>query len=767
MQDDIAKTYTCDVLVIGSGPAGYCAAIQAGRCGVRTILIEKDEVLGGNSGPNLGVGITGADRYSPYATETGVIHEIQEEAAWIGAYSPFPSGAYTVNRRNEALVQEYLQRAGVTVLKRHYARKPVMDGARIAAVIVEDLAAFRTVRIEPRVVIEASGDGEIGALAGADFRMGSEGRDEYGERSAPAEPNALVQGSSLTAIAWDTGRDVPFTPPAGTPPFRARLWHGGLAGLLHHHEGFFRHRGPLTFLYVTEAGGDRDTVRDDGEIYEELLGQLWAEWDHLKNGPHAEEARTWDILWVSPKAGKRESRRFLGDYVLTQTDMEAGRRFTDDIAYGGHDLDEHRALPDGTADIYGHSIPPAYGIPYRCCYSRNIDNLLLAGRLISETHLAHAATRVMRTGAAAGQAAGQAAALCCTHDCTPREVGERHFDALRTELLRRDVSLLAQPVVLEDDLARGAAAVATSEWRFNEQTPIESVPLIKPLGNVLWDWPPVLEAVELYVRNRSDQPQPLRVTAGRSREERRWKQLEEFHRHGWNDLRGEVFPAEFTAGVEVPAGHDGWLEVRFPAPVALGEKDPANEEDRVLIGVEGAPALSWAVGDRPVPIAEMVEYVDRVAAWSPMRAFGAMRLTPAPKLGEAANLLDGFARRFSTAPLHLWVSNPAHGLPQEVTLTWEAPVTFSRVILLFDNLVRKMQDAPWEHGPRAMPYLVKDYALAVWQGSAWRELVYVEGNYHRCRTHEFPEMTTDRLRLSVLAMHGEGEPARVYQIRVE
>ena len=93
MQDDIAKTYACDVLVIGSGPAGYCAAIQAGRCGMTTILLEKDEVLGGNSGPNLGVGITGADRYSPYATETGIIHEMQEEAAWIGAYSPFPVGA--------------------------------------------------------------------------------------------------------------------------------------------------------------------------------------------------------------------------------------------------------------------------------------------------------------------------------------------------------------------------------------------------------------------------------------------------------------------------------------------------------------------------------------------------------------------------------------------------------------------------------------------------------------------------------------------------
>ena len=122
----IQKHLTCDVLVIGSGVSGYCAAIQAGRCGCTVILLEKDEVLGGNSGPNLGVGITGADRYNAYATETGIVHELQEEAAWVGAFTALPPGAmpYNISRRYEAVVQEALQRAGVRVLKRHYARVP-------------------------------------------------------------------------------------------------------------------------------------------------------------------------------------------------------------------------------------------------------------------------------------------------------------------------------------------------------------------------------------------------------------------------------------------------------------------------------------------------------------------------------------------------------------------------------------------------------------------------------------------------------------------
>ena len=107
----VSRRYNCDVLVIGSGVSGYCAAIQAARLGCRTILVEKDEVLGGNSGPNLGVGITGADRYNAYATETGLVHEMQETAAWVQAFTPVSSGQmpYNISRRYEAVVQEYLE----------------------------------------------------------------------------------------------------------------------------------------------------------------------------------------------------------------------------------------------------------------------------------------------------------------------------------------------------------------------------------------------------------------------------------------------------------------------------------------------------------------------------------------------------------------------------------------------------------------------------------------------------------------------------------
>ncbi|MBM3501723.1 MAG: FAD-dependent oxidoreductase, partial [Armatimonadetes bacterium] len=690
---DIEVIHECEVLVIGSGVSGYCAAIQAGRCGARTMLLEKDEVLGGNSGPNLGVGITGADRYNHYAGETGIIQELQEDGCWTDAVTHVSGGmmGYSIHRRFEAVVQEHLERAGVQVLKRHYARRPIVEGTRIVGVIAEDLAAFRTVRIDVLgPVIEASGDGEIGALAGAHFDWGTEQQSEYKERSAADARTDRVQGTSLVAIAHRTDREIRFIPPAGTPEFIPRVWHGALASFLHHHGGWFSDRKDLFFLYVTETGGHLDTIREDGLIYERLLKQLWAEWDHIKNGPHREEAKCWDLLWVSPKAGKRESRRFVGDYVLTQTDLESGRTFEDDVAYGGHDLDDHRPLGEGS-DIFAHSIPPLYGIPYRACYSRNLDNLFLAGRLISATHLAHSSTRIMRTGAAIGQAVGLAAALCLKHGCSPRELGQRYLPELQQTLLSEDATILGKAREDPGDLARSARVSATSEVRFNEQAVGPLVPLIAPAGVLLWDWPARLDAVEMYLRNTSEADQELTLSILRAKREPRWTTTDDWHAWGWNDLRDEAFTLLHRASGTLRAGSEGWFQLDLGG-VELGPKDAASDADRVLIHLDANPDVQWAMAERAGEIAEAVEHSHHSPRWKPLGATGTLRLFPAPRLGEAANVTNGFLRRFSRAPLNLWLSDPRDGLPQSLTLEWDEPQTVSRVGLTFDNLVKLTHD---------------------------------------------------------------------------
>ena len=769
VDSDFALQYECDVLVIGAGVAGYCAAIQVGRLGCATILLEKDMVLGGNAGPNVGVGITGADRYNAYGTETGLIHELHEEGAWVQAFTQVSSGSmpYNISRRFEAVVQTALESAGVTVLKQHYARRPVLNAeGRIISVIVEDLAAFQTVRVDiNHVLVDASGDGEIAVLAGAEYDVGSEAKSEFNERSAPDMRSSTVQGSSLVAIAQRTGHDVSFMPPPNTPTFSPRLWFSRIASFIHHHDGWFSEDVDLKFLYVTEAGGTLDTVRDDGQIYETLLKQLWAEWNHIKNGPHQQDSRCWDLLWVSPKAGKRESRRLLGDVILTQTDLEAGRCFPDDIAYGGHDLDDHQPIGE-TADIFGHSIPPLYGIPYRACYSRNVPNLLMAGRLISATHLAHSSTRIMRTGGAIGQAVGIAAALCSQHRCTPRQVYQHHLDQLQTMLLELDGTILHRCLTCGRDIAPNAEVTASSEIQYIDQSPGLWVPLFAKAGALLWDWPSKLQSVELYLRNDSPEDQVLHLELYRSNCEPKWKTIDDYELVGRNDLRDGVFAQCCEVPFTLQSAFEGWLSVDIPSDMRLTPKDAASDDDRLLIAVDENRNVSWALAQKKNPMVEMVEQSHYRNEWRLVDAVPAIRLTPSPSLGEAQNIVNGFHRRFSRGPTNMWISDPMLGMPQDVSFTWSEAQLFDEIRLTFDNLTAFRHDQPWENGTRVLPFLVKAYAVDIWKNGEWHELLNECCNIHRFRCHSFAPVSTHKLRLRILSTHGAGEAARVYQIQI-
>lgn len=769
IEDGFARRYECDVLVIGAGVSGYCAAIQAGRLGCRTILIEKDMVLGGNAGPNVGVGITGADRYNQYGTETGLIHELQEDAAWVQAFTQISPGMmpYNISRRYEAVVQSALSAAGVMVLKQHYAHMPVVnDKGWITGVIIEDLAAFQTVRIDVNsVVIEASGDGEIGVLAGAEYDTGSEAKLEFSERSAPELRNNTVQGTSLVAIAQRTDHEVVFIPPPDTLDFIPRLWFSRIASFVHHHDGWLTDDVDLKFLYVTEAGGTMDTVRDDGQIYEILLKQLWAEWNHIKNGPHREAARCWDLLWVSPKAGKRESRRLLGDVILTQTDLETGRCFPDDIAYGGHDLDDHRPLGE-TADIFGHSIPPLYGIPYQACFSRNVPNLLMVGRLISATHLAHSSTRLMRTGGAIGQAVGIAAALCTHYQCTPRAVYEGHFTELKTMLLERDATILDQRLMSARDIAPRAHVEASSALLFNDQRPGLWVPLIARAGVLLWDWPSKPQSLEFYLRNNTSVSQSMQLTFYRSKREPKWKTIDEYDLVERNDLRDGAFEICEAVPFDLPPVFEGWFTVNLPSQLHLTAKDAASDDDRLLIALEENRNVSWALAQDKNMLAEMVEHSHHTQEWRLVDAMATMRLTPPPHLGEAENIVNGFHRRFSRGPTNMWISDPQQELPQSFILSWAEKQRVDEICLTFDNLSAFRHDQPWENGTRVLPFLVKAYTVDVWQDDAWHELVREACNIHRFRRHPVSSVHTNKMRLQILSTHGAGASARVYQIQV-
>jgi hypothetical protein len=283
---------------------------------------------------------------------------------------------------------------------------------------------------------------------------------------------------------------------------------------------------------------------------------------------------------------------------------------------------------------------------------------------------------------------------------------------------------------------------------------------------VLWDWPERLDAVELYLENRAGEEQTLSLGVYRARREPRWKSVDAYSRWGRNDLRDGAFAEVASFPVSVPAGHRGWLRVAPPEPVRLGNKDPACDDDRVLIALDENPQVRWALAAEQPAIAEMVEHHHYSTEWHRLGVMATLRLTPPPGLGEAGNAANGFHRRFGRGPTNMWMSRPGAALPQDLVLTWDTPQTFGEVHLTFDNLAPSRHDLPWECGARVLPILVEAYELACWSEDEWQTLVREEQNHHRFRRHAFAAVTTEKLRLRVLSTHGEESQARVYQVRV-
>ncbi len=770
-----AKELT-DVVVIGSGVAGISAAIQAARLGCDVILLEKDEVLGGNSGPNLGVHISGAHSFHPYASETGIPGELEEEGAYYNAKILTHGHHYNIARQWDALLHSIMSKSGVKVCRRHYAKLPIMDGKRIKSVLVEDVATYKTKLIDVGVcVVDASGDGQVAKESGASFLMGREAKSEFNERNAPEVADKITMGNSVTALVRKTSQPVKFVPPPDTPEFVPGYGYSKDASgnCLYGHSSW-NPNAEFCFLWHTETGGQLDTIEDEHEIYETLLQHLYAVWNHIKNEAHPKESENWELVWVSPKAGKRESRRFIGDYILTQTDVENAREFPDAVAYGGYAVDVHDPIGEQVKIIF-HSVPPLYSIPYRCLYSKDIENLFLAGRLVSATRLALGTVRLMKTLGTGGQAVGVAAYLCKKYNCVPREIYQQHVKELQQLLLKNDATILGLKNEDENDLAKEATATATSEEHFECVDVSDFLPLDCTRGIMLWDWGEKLNEVQLYLKNENNVQVPLELTLALYQTSQKWKTGHGrkpphikgvANRMEWgNDNTIAKFQQVVRSNAILDANFAGWVSFNYPN-LTLIEKDMTSDEERYLLTLPPARRVYWGRDENSCDVAvrcyatkDTNEYV--TAAESHL-----FKISPCPVYGEAANVINGYNRRFATNPVNMWMSKRGELLPQSLILNFSEPKSFRHIHLTFDTLYRAYREMPFNCNKRVSEMCVKDYDVEVWNGSSWQTIVTVKDNYRRHRVHSFDRVTASKVKLTVRAMNGEGWTARIYEIRI-
>jgi len=415
------ESLSTDVCVVGGGMAGLCAAIAAARRGARTILIHDRPVLGGNASSEIRMWICGA--HGANRKETGILEEIQLENLRRN-----PSASFAI--WDSVLYEKAFFQPNLTTLLNTTCLDAEVEDDRILAVHAWQLTSQLRYTIEARTFIDCSGDSILAPLSGALVRRGREAREEFDESIAPRRADLKTMGNSLLLQLRETDAPQPYIPPTWATRFDdssqlpSRLGNGFGAN-----------------FWWLELGGLQDTIAEAEPIRDDLLRTAHGVWDFMKNRWNEREKMAhWALDFLGSLPGKRENRRYEGDHLLTQHDVEAGGAFDDLIAYGGWSMDDHHPAGlcyPGAATLF-HPAPSPYGIPYRCLYSKNVKNLLCAGRNISTTHAALSSTRVMATCALLGQAAGTAAALCLRTGVEPAGLYPTRIAELQQWLMEDD-----------------------------------------------------------------------------------------------------------------------------------------------------------------------------------------------------------------------------------------------------------------------------------------------------------------------------------------
>ncbi|WP_246578231.1 FAD-dependent oxidoreductase [Clostridium frigoris] len=479
-----------DITIIGGGLAGICAAISIARNGKTVSLIQNRGILGGNSSSEIRVWVCGATKHgiNRYARETGIMGELFLENQYRNPDgNPYLWDLLLLEKvKDEKNIYLFLnsEATEINVLK---SKK----GNIIKSVTAWTNGSEIKTIFESDIYIDCSGDGFIGSAAGAKYHIGRESRYEFNESLAPEKADKVLLGSTILFYTKDVGHSVKFVPPnfakyiSKTNIPKNRVIKCNDSGCCY---------------WWIELGGELDIVKQNEMIRDDLWSLVYGIWDYIKNsGKYDADNLTLD--WVGSIPGKREYRRFIGDYVLNQNDVINQTNFDDQIAFGGWSIDLHpeKGIYEdgcGSKNIQANGV---FQIPFRSTYSVNVLNLMFAGRNISATHIAFGATRVMATCATIGEAVGTAAVICIENQINPRNLYEKHIKELQQLLLKQDGSLIGIQNEDKKDKAKLSFVKASSSLR--------KIEIVNPDGNynlstdvgILFPLIGVIEDIELLV----------------------------------------------------------------------------------------------------------------------------------------------------------------------------------------------------------------------------------------------------------------------------
>lgn len=703
-----------DLVVSGGGMAGTCAAITAARAGIKVILVQDRPVLGGNASSEVRLWILGATSHmgnnNRWAREGGVIDEILVE-------NLFRNKEGNPLILDTILLEKVTNEPNITLL----LNTAVYDIHKKNEEIIESIKAFCSqnsteYELSAPLFCDASGDGVVSHLAGATYRMGAETKNEFGEQLAPEHGYGGLLGDSIYFYSKRVEKPVKFIPPAYALKDIKQIPH--YKTLSPHDDG--------CRLWWIEYGGRRDTVYDTEMIKWELWKVVYGVWNYIKNSGEFEDVDTLTLEWVGTIPGKRESRRFEGEYILTQQNVIEQTSFSDAVAFGGWAIDLHPA--DGV-----YSAMPScnqwhskgiYQIPYRCYISKEIKNLFFAGRIISTTHVAFGSSRVMATCALGAHAVGIAASLCRKNNLTPNEIlKDVWIKKLQNELNIRGQSIPGIPICYEDNsLMQKVSITASSSCKLN------IIPFDGP-------WIRLDIGTGELLPMKKDKPYKFKVHIKVAKK----TSLRV-------DLRSSLKEFNYTPDVILETLEflveegDHFLEIEFSKAVTDDQYGfilfHPNQSVEIQLSEERYTGIlsvfngkNKAVSNNGYQDAPEHSGVESFEFWCPQRRPEgqniAMEISSALEPYNPEFLKNGFTRPFLKT--NAWAADPLEKEPF-VILNWNEPQMISSVTLFFDtDFDHPLESSLRGHPEDIIPFCVKEYSILDDTGN----IVYKTINNHQ------------------------------------
>lgn len=780
-----------DLVVVGGGLAGICCSITAARQGLKVVLVQDRPVLGGNASSEVRLWALGATSHmgnnNRWSREGGVIDELIVENLYRN-----PEGNPVIF--DSVLIDKVIDEPNITLLL----------NTAIFSLEKHDNQSIKLVRgfcsqnstlyeVSAPLFCDASGDGIVGYLAGAAYRMGAEIAEEFGEKFAPSVEYGSLMGHSIFFYSKDTGKPVKFVPPGFAlkditkiPRYRN-----------------FKKNDSGCQLWWIEYGGRLDTVHDTEKIKLELWKIVYGVWNHIKNSGNFPGSETMTLEWVGLIPGKRESRRFEGDYMLVQQDVVQQKTHHDAVSYGGWAIDLHPA--DG---VYSnkpgcdqwHS-KGVYQIPYRCMYSRNIPNLFLAGRIISASHVACGSTRVMMTCANNAQAVAVAAAICSKQRLMPRDlIDDKKIGQLQQELLKAGQFIPGYHLEDKQDVVQQAEITASSSFELSN-LPADG-PMVALSESKAMLVPVRTGAVskisfEVYTETSTELTCELRLAGKKGNfspdvviksktikiqpaisSQKKSGAAQQSVSAKYDILTGANGRMEFKKdkiGTAGKAFYSQTVEVDFETSVENDQyafvclkKNPdisvCCTKTRITglmpVALKGNPRVNSGHLQQP----DRDIGVDTMEFWTPGRwPEGhnlAIQVDPPIKEFGTNNLTNGLCRPYNGP--NAWVADLNDSNPT-LTLKWDSPKTIQRIELSFDtDFDHAMESVLMGHPYNVVPYCVREYRLI----DALDRVVYECTDNHQTRNTILlnTAVTTDELHLELSAPDSH-IPASLFEIR--